>query len=124
MVDKKRSNLKKHDKNKILSAMGEVKNAIDEKSPLTVKNNIDKLNYSEKTLILEDILKEDILILDEVYESSKEQKTINNLSLKHNISDLIRPDIEFWMDENICIICKKYVRNILHTNINLQKAMR
>ena len=43
MVDKKRSNLKKHDKNKILSAMGEVKNAIDEKSPLTVKNNIDKV---------------------------------------------------------------------------------
>ena len=64
-----RRNIKQHDAEKIKSAMGEVRTALNKGRE---KNATKKRNYKNKEdiLILKETLEENVLILDEVYDDS------------------------------------------------------
>ena len=119
MVDKKRNSLKQYDTSKILSAMGDVRTALDVKADgVKSKNNSEK----ELPLILEDVFDDKVLLLDDVVHVIKKQKKINELDLRNTISELIKPDIELWIDENINTILQQYVKKILrNTNAIVQR---
>ena len=119
MVDKKRNSLKQYDTSKILSAMGDVRTALDVKAD-GVKSK--KKSEKELPLILEDVFDDKVLLLDDVVHVTKKQKNINDLDLRNTISELIKPDIELWIDENINTILQQYVKKILrNTNAIVQK---
>ena len=119
MVDKKRNSLKQYDTSKILSAMSDVRTALDVKADgVKSKNNSEK----ELPLILEDVFDDKVLLLDDVVHVTKIQKNINDLDLRNTIAELIKPDIELWIDENINTILQQYVKKILrNTNAIVQK---
>ena len=119
MVDKKRNNLKQYDTSKILSAMSDVRTALDVKADgVKSKKNSEK----ELPLILEDVFDDKVLLLDDVVHVTKKQKNINDLDLRNTISELIKPDIELWIDENINTILQQYVKKILrNTNAIVQR---
>jgi len=119
MVDKKRNSLKQYDTSKILSAMGDVRTALDVKADgVKSKKNSEK----ELPLILEDVFDDKVLLLDDVVHVTKKQKNINDLDLRNTISELIKPDIELWIDENINTILQQYVKKILrNTNAIVQR---
>jgi len=119
MVDKKRNSLKQYDTSKILSAMGDVRTALDVKAD-GVKSK--KKSEKELPLILEDVFDDKVLLLDDVVYVTKIQKNINDLDLRNTIAELIKPDIELWIDENINTILQQYVKKILrNTNAIVQK---
>ena len=120
MVDKKRNSLKQYDTSKILSAMGDVRTALDVKADgVKSKKNSEK----ELPLILEDVFDDKVLLLDDVVHVTKKQKNINDLDLRNTISELIKPDIELWIDENINTILQQYVKKILrNTNAIVQRG--
>ena len=119
MVDKKRNSLKQYDTSKILSAMGDVRTALDVKAD-GVKSK--KKSEKELPLILEDVFDDKVLLLDDVVHVTKKQKNINDLDLRNTISELIKPDIELWIDENINTILQQYVKKILrNTNAIVQR---
>ena len=119
MVDKKRNSLKQYDTSKILSAMSDVRTALDVKADgVKSKKNSEK----ELPLILEDVFDDKVLLLDDVVHVTKKQKNINDLDLRNTIAELIKPDIELWIDENINTILQQYVKKILrNTNAIVQK---
>ncbi|PPR29303.1 MAG: hypothetical protein CFH32_00749 [Alphaproteobacteria bacterium MarineAlpha9_Bin2] len=119
MVDKKRNSLKQYDTSKILSAMSDVRTALDVKADgVKSKKNSEK----ELPLILEDVFDDKVLLLDDVVHVTKKQKNINDLDLRNTISELIKPDIELWIDENINTILQQYVKKILrNTNAIVQR---
>ena len=119
MVDKKRNSFKQYDTSKILSAMGDVRTALDVKADgVKSKKNSEK----ELPLILEDVFDDKVLLLDDVVHVTKKQKNINDLDLRNTISELIKPDIELWIDENINTILQQYVKKILrNTNAIVQR---
>ena len=119
MVDKKRNSLKQYDTSKILSAMSDVRTALDVKADgVKSKNN----SVKELPLVLEDVFDDKVLLLDDVVHATKKQKNINDLDLRNTISELIKPDIELWIDENINTILQQYVKKILrNTNAIVQK---
>ena len=119
MVDKKRNSLKQYDTSKILSAMSDVRTALDVKTDgVKSKKNSEK----ELPLILEDVFDDKVLLLDDVVHVTKKQKNINDLDLRNTISELIKPDIELWIDENINTILQQYVKKILlNTNAIVQR---
>ena len=119
MVNKKRNSLKQYDTSKILSAMGDVRTALDVKADgVKSKKNSEK----ELPLILEDVFDDKVLLLDDVVHVTKKQKNINDLDLRNTIAELIKPDIELWIDENINTILQQYVKKILrNTNAIVQK---
>ena len=120
MVDKKRNSLKQYDTSKILSAMGDVRTALDVKADgVKSKKNSEK----ELPLILEDVFDDKVLLLDDVVHVTKKQKNINDLDLRNTIAELIKPDIELWIDENINTILQQYVKKILrNTNAIVQRG--
>ncbi len=119
MVDKKRNSLKQYDTSKILSAMGDVRTALDVKAD-GVKSK--KKSEKELPLILEDVFDDKVLLLDDVVHVTKKQKNINDLDLRNTIAELIKPDIELWIDENINTILQQYVKKILrNTNAIVQR---
>ena len=119
MVDKKRNSLKQYDTSKILSAMGDVRTALDVKGD-GVKSK--KKSEKELPLILEDVFDDKVLLLDDVVHVTKKQKNINDLDLRNTISELIKPDIELWIDENINTILQQYVKTILrNTNAIVER---
>ena len=122
MVDKKRNSLKQYDTSKILSAMGDVRTALDVKADgVKSKKNSEK----ELPLILEDVFDDKVLLLDDVVHVTKKQKNINDLDLRNTISELIKPDIELWIDENINTILQQYVKKILrNTNAIVQRGVQ
>ena len=119
MVDKKRNSLKQYDTSKILSAMSDVRTALDVKADgVKSKKNSEK----ELPLILEDVFDDKVLLLDDVVHVTKKQKNINDLDLRNTIAELIKPDIELWIDENINTILQQYVKKILrNTNAIVQR---
>lgn len=119
MVDKKRNSLKQYDTSKILSAMSDVRTALVVKADgVKSKKNSEK----ELPLILEDVFDDKVLLLDDVVHVTKKQKNINDLDLRNTIAELIKPDIELWIDENINTILQQYVKKILrNTNAIVQK---
>ena len=119
MVNKKRNSLKQYDTSKILSAMGDVRTALDVKADgVKSKKNSEK----ELPLILEDVFDDKVLLLDDVVHVTKKQKNINDLDLRNTIAELIKPDIELWIDENINTILQQYVKKILrNTNAIVQR---
>ena len=119
MVDTKRNSLKQYDTSKILSAMGDVRTALDVKADgVKSKKNSEK----ELPLILEDVFDDKVLLLDDVVHVTKKQKNINDLDLRNTIAELIKPDIELWIDENINTILQQYVKKILrNTNAIVQR---
>ena len=120
MVDKKRNSLKQYDTSKILSAMSDVRTALDVKADgVKSKKNSEK----ELPLILEDVFDDKVLLLDDVVHVTKKQKNINDLDLRNTIAELIKPDIELWIDENINTILQQYVKKILrNTNAIVQRG--
>ena len=117
-----RRNIKHYDAEKIKSAMGEVKSALNKG---ITKNATKKRNYKNKEdiLILEEPLEEDVLILDEVHDDS-ESKTLNLYSkdikkAKNVVSKLIRSDIEYWLENNMSIYLEQSVRKAI--NISTKK---
>ena len=119
MVDKKRNSLKQYDTRKILSAMSDVRTALDVKAD-GVKSK--KHSVKELPLVLADVFDDKVLLLDDVVHVTKKQKNINDLDLRNTISELIKPDIELWIDKNINTILQQYVKKILrNTNAIVQR---
>ena len=117
-----RRNIKQYDAEKIKSAMGEVRTALNKGR---AKNTTKKRNYKNKEdiLILKETLEENVLILDEVYDDS-EFKTLNLYSkdikkAKNVVSKLIRSDIECWLENNMSIYVEQSVRKAI--NISTKK---
>ena len=116
MVDKSK-NFKKYDKKKILSAMDDVKIALDKKNS-TIKNSKQK---NEDVIILDDLITDEVLVLKEVYFNEKKYKKISGqdlINLKYTISNLVKSDIDLWVKDNVNILLKKYIKQSLNLSSN------
>ena len=116
-----RRNIKQHDAEKIKSAMGEVRTALNKGR---AKNTTKKRNYKNKEdiLILKETLEENVLILDEVYDDSEFKTHLYSKDIKkakNVVSKLIRSDIECWLANNMSIYIEQSVRKVI--NISTKK---
>lgn len=116
-----RRNIKQYDAEKIKSAMGEVRTALNKGRE---KNATKKRNYKNKEdiLILKETLEENVLILDEVYDDSEFKTHLYSKDIKkakNVVSKLIRSDIECWLENNMSIYIEQSVRKVI--NISTKK---
>ena len=117
---RKKNNKNKYDSTNIAVAMSEVRNALNINEETKPKKRKRKSNKKEDALVLKELAdEEEPLLLEEVFEDSKTQKTkyenIKNPISSRNISNLIKLDIEIWIKRNINIMIAQNVREVFNS---------
>ena len=100
---------KKESKNNITSAMKELEEAL--LNPKTKKNKIKKRKLPVKKNTIDDIL-----ILTDVIEASPYKNMDYRLiTMKKNIRNIIKPDIQDWINANMSILINDAIKSSLNT---------
>ena len=100
---------KKGSKKNITSAMKELEEAL--LNPKTKNNKIKKRKLSVKKHTIEDIL-----ILTDVIEASPYKNMDYRLiTMKKNIRNIIKPDIQDWINANMSILINDAIKSSLNT---------
>ena len=102
-------------KKSIVSSMKELENALLDvkKKPLLKRKKVILKNNNK---VINNIAKNDVLLLTDVFKKSPfYKKDSNKVILKNNIQSLIESDIELWIKVNMHIIADGYVKRALKT---------
>jgi len=100
---------KKESKKNITSAMKELEEAL--LNPKTKKNKIKKRKLPVKKNTIDDIL-----ILTDVIEASPYKNMDYRLiTMKKNIRNIIKPDIQDWINANMSILINDAIKSSLNT---------
>ena len=106
---------KKESKNNITSAMKELEEAL--LNPKTKKNKIKKRKLPVKKNTIDDIL-----ILTDVIEASPYKNMDYRLiTMKKNIRNIIKSDIQDWINVNMSSLINDAIKKSLHTIIYNKK---
>ena len=101
---------KKGSKKNITSAMKELEDAL--LNPKTKKNKIKK-----RKLPVKKHTRDDILILTDVIEASPYKNMDYRLiTMKKNIQNIIKPDIQDWINVNMASLVSDDIKKSLNTN--------
>ena len=100
---------KKESKKNITSAMKELEEAL--LNPKTKKNKIKKRKLPVKKNTIDDIL-----ILTDVIEASPyKDMDYRLITMKKNIRNIIKPDIQDWISANLSILINDAIKQSLNT---------